>query len=507
MATLAPGARYDNVEIPLTEDPLTAVLQNVVATDLDMRDANTAQITAAALNHLKRSNSDIGAHIQVRHGAEPVNHYSDPHLLPLLYPTLFPYGIGGYHRNRRASLSLEKMATHVFSLADHRFQEHYSFLFVIFNIIQRQRTSLYCKLKTSQAAFDRVATAINAVSADALNSIADRLTRGDYSTMDTADELAARKLLQEVSLVSTKVPGSHAACTQMRNEIRALIFDHGPPSFFVTINPADVYNPIVKFLSGDHFDLDEALPTNIPSYWDCHIHAYPILTRLPDLLLPHLRSHTLQLPVPILTFGPGNTPPSTPHATSTPPSLSSPISIRSNTHLGPNTTPLATLLLLLLLLRSSFTTPPPFRHPPMPPPSALILTFGPDYSPSRHSFSLTFLLSPLSGTLLLTPHQVTTFHHCSVLRTRAPLVSLLRASVIVPTSDFDSTSVLVHCIGDLILRKHHCQYSSDFQPRLRNLRKLRNLRASRIAFGPFAACNVSFAFSPHPYLDCCFFPF
>ncbi|KAF8336298.1 uncharacterized protein EI90DRAFT_3119566 [Cantharellus anzutake] len=91
--------------------------------------------------------------------------------------------------------------------------------------------------------------------------------------------------------------------------------------------------------------------------------------------------------IPILTFGPGNTPPSTPHATSTPPSLSSPISIRSNTHLGPNTAPLATLL-----LRSSFTTPPPSRHPPTLPPSAPILTFGPDNSRFRHSFSLTSLL-------------------------------------------------------------------------------------------------------------------
>ncbi|KAF8332641.1 uncharacterized protein EI90DRAFT_3122386 [Cantharellus anzutake] len=53
--------------------------------------------------------------------------------------------------------------------------------------------------------------------------------------------------------------------------------------------------------------------------------------------------------IPILTFGPGNTPPSTPpcHLYS-----SSPISVRSDTHLGPNTAPLATLLLLL--------------HPPTP---------------------------------------------------------------------------------------------------------------------------------------------
>ncbi|KAF8309868.1 uncharacterized protein EI90DRAFT_3161566 [Cantharellus anzutake] len=125
----------------------------------------------------------------------------------------------------------------------------------------------------------------------------------------------------------------------------------------------------------------------------CHIHAYPIPTRLPDLLLSHLRSHTLPLPVPILTFGPGNTPPSTSHATSTPPSLSSPISVRSDTHLGPNTTPLTTLLLLLLLLlRSSFTTPPPFRHPPTLLPSAPILTLRPDNSPLHHSSLLPLVL-------------------------------------------------------------------------------------------------------------------
>ncbi|KAF8340711.1 PIF1-like helicase-domain-containing protein [Cantharellus anzutake] len=117
--------------------------------------------------------------------------------------------------------------------------------------------------------------------------------------------------------------------------------------------------------------------------------------------------------IPILTSGPGNTPPSTPHATSAPPSLSSPISVRSNTHLRPNTTPLATLLLLLLLLlRSSFTTPPPSRHPPMLPPSAPILTFRPDNSPFCHSFPLTFPLSPPSGTPPPPSCQVTTFHHC-----------------------------------------------------------------------------------------------
>ncbi|KAF8328812.1 uncharacterized protein EI90DRAFT_3125567 [Cantharellus anzutake] len=65
--------------------------------------------------------------------------------------------------------------------------------------------------------------------------------------------------------------------------------------------------------------------------------------------------------VPIFTFGPGTTPPFTSHATSTPPSLSCPISVHSDNHLGPNTTPPPTPPTLLL------STPIP--------------TFGPDTSP------------------------------------------------------------------------------------------------------------------------------
>ncbi len=40
------------------------------------------------------------------------------------------------------------------------------------------------------------------------------------------------------------------------------------PSFYITINLADVYNPIVKFLSGSEFDLDEILPEDYPNYWE-----------------------------------------------------------------------------------------------------------------------------------------------------------------------------------------------------------------------------------------------
>jgi hypothetical protein len=44
------------------------------------------------------------------------------------------------------------------------------------------------------------------------------------------------------------------------------MIEKGLPSFCITINPADVYNPLVKFLAGNEIDLDHLLPEDIPDY-------------------------------------------------------------------------------------------------------------------------------------------------------------------------------------------------------------------------------------------------
>lgn len=37
------------------------------------------------------------------------------------------------------------------------------------------------------------------------------------------------------------------------------MIDQGLPSFYMTINLADVYNPVVKFLAGDNIDVDDLI--------------------------------------------------------------------------------------------------------------------------------------------------------------------------------------------------------------------------------------------------------
>src|SRR6266702_893718 len=63
------------------------------------------------------------------------------------------------------------------------------------------------------------------------------------------------------------IQGSNSARVLKRNESRALTIEKGLPSFYVTINPANVYNPLVRFLSGSKFDMDNMLSGEVPKYW------------------------------------------------------------------------------------------------------------------------------------------------------------------------------------------------------------------------------------------------
>ena len=45
-----------------------------------------------------------------------------------------------------------------------------------------------------------------------------------------------------------------------------MIIDKGLPSFYLMINPADMFNPVVKFLAGSEIDVDQLFPDQVPSY-------------------------------------------------------------------------------------------------------------------------------------------------------------------------------------------------------------------------------------------------
>lgn len=124
-----PQADADTAAVPHTEVPF----QNVVILDVN-GDSSYADLKLAAWNHVKKNG--LG-YIRFSHNPEPCNKFDNLTLLPMMYPTLFPYGIGGLEdRNRCRVVTFHQGARHLFRLQDCRFQEHNSFLFSVFNMLQ-----------------------------------------------------------------------------------------------------------------------------------------------------------------------------------------------------------------------------------------------------------------------------------------------------------------------------------------------------------------------------------
>ncbi|KAJ3927523.1 MAG: hypothetical protein NXY57DRAFT_1050946 [Lentinula lateritia] len=66
--------------------------ESVIITDVDgCSSAN--DLRAAALQHIKTKG---GSYVEIPHDPLPVNEFMNPSLFPMIYPSLYPYGIGGF---------------------------------------------------------------------------------------------------------------------------------------------------------------------------------------------------------------------------------------------------------------------------------------------------------------------------------------------------------------------------------------------------------------------------
>ncbi|PBK80062.1 hypothetical protein ARMGADRAFT_1099457, partial [Armillaria gallica] len=106
--------------VPQAEIPF----QNVVISDVN-GDVSYADLKLAVWNHVKKNGQ---GYIRIPHDPDPCNEFNNPALLPMMYPTLFPYGVGGLEdRECSCFVSFEMGAKHLFRLRDRWFQEHNSF--------------------------------------------------------------------------------------------------------------------------------------------------------------------------------------------------------------------------------------------------------------------------------------------------------------------------------------------------------------------------------------------
>ncbi|THU85215.1 hypothetical protein K435DRAFT_685949 [Dendrothele bispora CBS 962.96] len=139
-------------------------------------------------------------------------------------------------------------------------------------MLQRHQILLHTSYKCKKSNFADVARTFSSASPLTLTAVAECVRKGDVITANSEEERQVLRLMRELNVLTASVPGSAGSRIAVRNEIRGMQMEKGLPSFYLTVNPADVYSPILKFMAGSEIDIDNLLPEDVP-----HFHEQSIL--------------------------------------------------------------------------------------------------------------------------------------------------------------------------------------------------------------------------------------
>lgn len=191
-------------------------------------------------------------------GSTFVPDFQNPSLLSWLFPHLDPWGIGGFHHpSRRIRLSMEEQVSHLLRVDNSPFERDSEFAFVCYNIIRKSSVANTVRFSLPSHISRNIAHELIDVDVETLASLNTASQTDPSYTPQNDDERKAFRLLAELRLAARHVPGSDGYKVMLRNQIRAIIQRRGTPSLFITINPADVDHPLVRFLAGEDIDLDD----------------------------------------------------------------------------------------------------------------------------------------------------------------------------------------------------------------------------------------------------------
>ncbi|KAI5987249.1 hypothetical protein EDD15DRAFT_2120356, partial [Pisolithus albus] len=198
----------------------------------------------------------------VYRGSHPVDEYNNPNFFPGMFPTLFPYGLGGFDdKQRDVPLSFQLQARYSLNLSDRGFRYHHNYMFVVWNILQCRIAHLHTTFTCRKSNFHTVARSITQLSPETLNRLASRLEMEHKISDLCADEKNALNLLKHVNTIAARVPGSEASKFLIRTEIRSYFGYFGLPHLFFTFNPSVAHSPIFQVMYGDlNVDLSQRFP-------------------------------------------------------------------------------------------------------------------------------------------------------------------------------------------------------------------------------------------------------
>ena len=210
----------------------------------------------------------------IRHGSAFVNEYartdangqrndggpSSPNHLLGCFPTLFPYGCGGFETERPKDIPYETHARWAMQYADKRFRKDPQFPFQVFGVCQKRQVCRSAVLQIKKSAFAQHRNLIATLTPKDLIKASQEETRKVRFSNP-----AVRALRQQVSAVQTRVQGTDESRLSLRSKIWSTNLIFNAPSVWITVNPSDMQDPIAQAFCGANIDLDEFSKTAGPT--------------------------------------------------------------------------------------------------------------------------------------------------------------------------------------------------------------------------------------------------
>ncbi|KAJ3549401.1 hypothetical protein NMY22_g893 [Coprinellus aureogranulatus] len=221
-------------------------MENVSYTLGDHSPQSFREMTLLALQRCKSGRPFLHA----SPGKTPIPDIDNPNWLSWAHPNADPFGLGGFHDPRRTRpIGMELQLRHLLNVRDPFFESDPELAFSVYNIIRKHSVNNSLRFCVPYTSYSRVVNDILRMNKDVLSNLQAKFKRNSQYKPTTAEELHVLRTMSSISPVARHIPGTTAQKIKMRNEIRAIISQKGSPTLFVTLNPADYYNPIVTVLA------------------------------------------------------------------------------------------------------------------------------------------------------------------------------------------------------------------------------------------------------------------
>ncbi|PPQ66487.1 hypothetical protein CVT26_011176 [Gymnopilus dilepis] len=207
-------------------------------------------------------------------GNRMIPDFNNPSILTWLFPHLDPWGIGGFHEKRRKiKISLDEQLSHLLNSEDTTFERDPEFPFVLYNMGIKSKVSCIVRFQVSKEQQLRVVSDLDSIDMNELKALAVALEKNPSYRPQDPGQKKILSLLQKVTMSTHSLPGSNGYKLAMRRNVRAIINAKGIPTLFITLNPSDVHNPIVRIFGAEEADVDTISQGEDIQSWRRRIYA------------------------------------------------------------------------------------------------------------------------------------------------------------------------------------------------------------------------------------------